>query len=155
MASNFEELLLQKLKVTVAAEVSPQVAETLTVNTDLSMITELMLVRLKAFVLAEPVAPETITGHAWATFTHPANWREHWKDDHAGTWYGRLVLRIWPLKPRDIERRRATYSRQLDRYRTYPQATIRVPPSLGSVVRVIVPRETHWSEFIDPTQAES
>lgn len=80
---------------------------------------------LRAYVLEDHL----VNARQQASMTFPSSWWQHWKQDHQAAWYGRWLVRRWPVKS-------ATYVTTVvfDRYATYPAATINPPDCVGSPV---------------------
>ena len=142
---SYTQLTLTQLKVGVREMVSPFVAESMRLDVMRDEVTRNLIYGLSAYVLADQLPPETLTREQWVTFEHAANWREQWKAEHAERWYGRLILRWWPVKPLTVERRKVTATWDLARYRTFPKAGIAYPDRLGSPVCLAIMNPVDWT----------
>jgi len=101
----------------------------------------MLVIELRTQVLGDQLRNQTATGTAVAEFWRPVNWREHWKQAHRSTWYGRLVCRRWPIKPNELVTRTAPVRVDIERYRVFPEASPRqFPPGLGRPYIMMIPK---------------
>lgn len=142
----YTEVQLEKLKVAAQAAIPRGVmeleAERIGILDDLFRS---LVYRLKGYVLAERLPPETVSDSRDVTFDVPASWWQHWKQSHAAAWYARWLVKRRPVKHHRVVKRVAL-TVDLERYRTYPEARVSLPADTwGQVVRVAQWTDT-WRE---------
>jgi hypothetical protein len=93
-----------------------------------------MAVELSGFVLAERLPPVREVRSATVVFEVPASWWQHLKATVRGWRWCRRVTGRWQVAVRVVERR-VELSVELQRWWTFPKATVQVP-ELGRPVRV-------------------
>lgn len=106
-----------------------------------------MILTLEARVLREGLPPEhvTATETVRTTSVHvgPATWRDFWKLTHGHRWWARWWVRRHPARVIDHPQPvvwQATAQFDLEKYRLYPHADIRVRDRLGpDVIHFHVP----------------
>lgn len=92
-----------------------------------------LAVALKKDILAEKLPPASVTAHKRVEFsrTFPADWWQLWKNQHAPSWFRRR----WPVRwTTETEVRDVEVTVDLQKYRTYPEATYALP-KLGKPVK--------------------
>lgn len=140
-AAGLTQRMLATLKVQARARLSPSVAESVSLQTELDRTTDGLLVELSARVLAEQEPPAKITKTALVEFEHPATWWDQWKEAHQMVrWAGWLVR--WRGIRMAITSRQVRLTVDLTQYRTYPQADLPIP-DMGSPVYVAI-TSTDW-----------
>lgn len=93
---------------------------------------------------AQLLAGVILSGSQEFIFEVPASWWEHWKQDHADTWYGHWIARRWP--PRIITHRNVL---DFTQYATYPGANLpAVPP--GEYGRPVILEEMRLRDQLAP-----
>lgn len=122
---DLESVYLAKVKRVVATHLGPSVASTLDVSLERTLVGTLA-VRLTAEVLTDQLPPKTVEQTRVVEFETPATWWQHWKLDHATSWYAGWLVRRRPVRMRR-ENRALTLSVNLERFRHYPQSTVVVP----------------------------
>jgi hypothetical protein len=153
--SPLDRVVLDRLKVSVCQHISPSIAETVEIRTWTERLTEDLVYELRAHVLAQRLPTEqvtestTIEGSETVTWTIPATWWDHWKADHAESWWAGWFVRLRP--PRTAEHSKTMgYSRDvtltvdLRRYRTFPEADYVPPAALGRPVMVALADPPRW-----------
>lgn len=87
-----------------------------------------MRMKLTTDVLADKLPPVEIDRKTKAFFWFPESPFQHWKSKHAHTsWLGWFVRR-WPVRHAEHVRE-VRLIVNLQRFRTYPEASIQVPPN--------------------------
>lgn len=144
----YDVVTLTALKFVAREMVSPYVLETMRLDVARDEITRGLVFTLRAHVYGRQAGRQTAKGSASAEFRSPANWREHWKIAHHNNWYGRILLRWFPLKPLRLETRTARYTFEAEKWLTWPDA--QMPAAMGDVVRIPIFHPPVWSPFDDP-----
>ncbi len=141
-------VLLERVRATVRADLGPAVADTVR----LVKILDLMVHELSVDVLSDRLPPaeihhtvrakQTVTVDGTVTYDRFATWWDHYKATYRGRWWMRW--RRWNVRTvkeahpytvtRDI-RCKHHVTVDLERYRTYPHATVALPESFGAPVR--------------------
>jgi len=102
------------------------------VNTELSIRHEIMynalVMQLRKYVLTDTLARDTYS----ADLEVPANWWEHWKEQHGRKWLGPLFMDRWPVR---TTTRRAVI--EVKRCLTYPEAKLKRAPDGFGRVRIL------------------
>lgn len=130
-----ETVRLDRIKVAAQTVLSPSVASSLSMEQVQDDVWGSLIYRLKGYVLAETLPPAFETAKHTVDFKRPASWWQAWKDEHRGAWYARWLVRRRP--PRWVEEPvEVTLTVDLQRYRTYPEATYQLPPEFGRPVLV-------------------
>lgn len=111
-----EQVLMERIKVSVADILGPEIAASLSLDRADKMLEETLIAKLTAKVLAREVIRDTRTYYV----DHPATWWQHLKHTVAPKWYKRR----WPVKFDRTEI--AVHFKQ---YETYPRASTLLPPS--------------------------
>lgn len=121
------ELVLDRLKVATQAAISNEALHNATFDTMPDYTANQMVMRLQAEVLSHKVAESTYT----MSVPVPASPWQHWLHDHQGN----AVVKLWIQRhPIRYDKRSATVT--LSKSHRFPNATIRYPESLGTVVVV-------------------
>lgn len=106
---------------------------------------DFLTLELSAAIYGERLERQTVQAHKSVTFTQPATWWQHWKQDHAGKWYGRWIVQRWPVQ---VEETTQWLEVEIDveRFRTYPDANIAFNPTLGRPVIHMRRGDARWRE---------
>lgn len=108
-----------------------------------------LLFRLTTKILTDDLPPEQITARHYVTYEVPTSTWQMWKKRHAHRWYARRLVARWSVRyepdpeDRGVE---AVCTFNLERYRTYPRAQVRVPKELGPTVLMHAIRDLRWGE---------
>lgn len=107
-------------------------------------------VQFRAKILADDLPPETLTQRTRITHEIPASTWQMWKKRHACRWYARRLVARWPVRYEPDPDGRGTdavCTFNLERWRSYPQARVRLPrDQFGDAVRVHAIRDLQWTE---------
>lgn len=87
-----------------------------------------LALQLRMYVLVDQFAHDTFA----ADLDVPANWWEHWKEQHGRKWLGPLIMRRWPVR---YDTRRALID--VKRCLSYPEAKLARDPGGLGVVRIL------------------
>ena len=124
----FRQIELEWLKYGVAQQVSAE----LLLNTELTVhrdyLYDSLLFRLTKHLLVDTFAEDTYT----ANLMVPANWWEHWKEQHGRKWLGPLIMRRWPVR---TSARTAVI--EVKRCLAYPEAKLARDPEGFGRVRIL------------------
>ena len=106
-------------------------------------------VQFRAKILADDLPPEEFTARQHVTYEVPASTWQRWKKRHANRWYARRLVARWPVcYEADPDRRGtdAVCTFNLERYRTYPRARVKLPEGrFGAPVLAHSIRDLHWT----------
>jgi hypothetical protein len=142
-----QRILLDRVRVATRRSLSPSVAESVELRTWQDDLFGGMVYEIRAHVLAEKLPPEQVTKSTTIEDTQvvnyptPATWWDHWKVDHADRWWAGWFARRFPpaieARAKTVEfKRDVTLTVDLQRYRSYPEATFVPPPNLGAPVAI-------------------
>src|SRR5947207_3689453 len=131
---DYDIVTLTALRFAARELVSPYVLESTRLDVVRDEITRGLVFTLRAHVYGRNAGRQTAKGSASAEFRSPVNWREHWKIAHHNNWYGRILLRWFPLKPLRIETRTARFTFEAEKWLTCPDA--KLPAAMGDGVRI-------------------
>lgn len=138
-----DQLVLDQLKVGITEAVGPTFAQSVRIQTRHDPMLDRMVCRLTAQVLAEKLPPRSVSETVTVTWPQWATWRDHFKATHAARWWMRWWARRRPA--RTVEgSRKATVTVDLQRYITYPRASIALP-EFGKPVRISISQT--WTNF--------
>lgn len=87
-----------------------------------------MRMKLTTHVLADKLPPVEIDRKVSAFFTFPRSPFQHWKQKHANAWWLRRFVKHWPVRTTQ-HTQQVRLIVHLERFRTYPEASIQVPPN--------------------------
>lgn len=126
------------------------------VRHEVDFMYEELVLRLQAHVLREDIGREHVTASERITHTTehfgPATWRDFWKLTYGHRWWARWWVRRHParvIEHPQTTRWVATATFDLEKYRTYPHADVRIRNRLGpDIIHFPVPTTVHtvWSQ---------
>lgn len=106
--------------------------------------------QLRTRILADDLPPEEFVARQRVVFEVPASTWQMWKKRHARRWYARRLVARWPVRYEpdpDGRGTEAVCTFDLERYRTYPRARVRLPQErFGAPVLVHAVRDLQWAE---------
>lgn len=112
--------------------VQQHVSAELLANSDLQVRQDYMynalVMQLRKHLLVDTFAHDTYT----AELLLPANWWEHWKEQHGMKWLGPLIMRRWPV--RTVARVAVV---EVKRCLSYPEAKLARDPGGFGRVRIL------------------
>lgn len=122
------QLELEWTQFAVQQAVSREVLNNTKLSLRHDMLYDALIMRLRKFVLTDTFAHDTYT----TELLLPANWWEHWKEQHGMKWLGPLIMRRWPV--RTVARVAVV---EVKRCLSYPEAKIERDPGGLGVVRIL------------------
>lgn len=140
-----ETVLLDLLREQLKIRVGPNFAERMTIKLEREQFVMGVVATVSSSILAHRLGRETRTGSTIVEFKRAANWREAWKAEHAGTWYGQLVLRWFPARAPIVDKIQVDLSVDLKPHLAFPQSTLRYPTELGRPVHVMLQEPDAWT----------
>ncbi|MGW3152733.1 hypothetical protein [Streptomyces sp. NPDC001089] len=87
--------------------------------------------RIQTRILADDLPPHLLTERTRVPYEVPASTWQMWKARHARRWYARRLVARWPVRygpDPDGRGADALCTFNLERFRTYPQARVQLPP---------------------------
>lgn len=137
--------LFERLKFNFRQPLSAEVAEQLVVKVgELNYFADRLSVDVVASVLGQRVDHQMVTGSRTVSIEVPVSWWDHWKLDHAESrWFGWIARRYQPALRSEIRVMR--YEVDIERLRTFPQATVAFPREMGQFVNVLEERSVRWT----------
>lgn len=126
------------------------VDEGLLLDVDVSVQQEFfgsLVYRFRTKILTDDLPPERLVQRTRVPYEVPASTWQMWKARHARRWYARRLVARWPVRyglDPDGRGADAVCSFDLERYRTYPRAQLRMPERLGQAVLVHAVRDVGW-----------
>lgn len=135
------ELLKEGLRLRLGADY----AKSLTLEFGPDEFARGAVARIAGSLLTDRVGSGTATATTTVRFSRPANWREAWKAEHASTWYGRAVLRLWPAAAPVVDRVLVECAVDLRQYLTFPKSALGYPDRLGPAFRLLMEDPATWT----------
>lgn len=125
--SNLNTVQLDRVKVAVKDMLAAKgVGSTVSLSADVEWHAEQLALEISAHVLAEKLPPHRVESAKTVEFECPDGWWQMWLHEHR-SW---PVVRRWvarrPVRMR-TERRLVTVVTNLERFRTYPKASVPLP----------------------------
>lgn len=107
-----------------------------------------LVYQLRTRILADDLPPEQFTAQTQVAFEVPASTWQMWKKRHANRWYARRIVTRWPVRYEPDPDGRGTTAictANLERWRAYPRARVRVPTDrFGAPVLFHAVRDLRW-----------
>jgi len=105
-------------------------------------------VQFRAKILADDLPPEQVTARQRVAYEVPASTWQNISRCHASRWYARRLVARWPVRYEpdpDGRGADAVCTFELERFRAYPQANVRLPrDQFGPEVLSHVLRGPNW-----------
>ncbi len=136
-----QQVTLERVELGLSHRVGGTVRESVRLDVQTDMVTNDLVYRLGAHVLAERLPPVEVTRETTVEFQSPASPFQHWKQKHAQSWWLRWFVGRWPVR-QDTTVKTATLTVDLTKYRSYPEANYALP-ELGAPI-LIHTLSTDW-----------
>ncbi len=106
--------------------------------------------QLAMHVLTDDLPPEHVAQRKMVYHDWPHTAWQMWKRDHRTRWYARWLVKRWPVTYSSVGKH-VTCEFDLERFRGYPQAQVRVDDSrFGRAVRFHQITNLNWRTDEDP-----
>jgi hypothetical protein len=106
------------------------------------------LFQFRTKILTDDLPPAQVTQRTRITYEVPASTWQMWKKRHARRWYARRLVARWPVRYEIDPDGRGTDAVcifDLERYRTYPRASVQLPRDrFGMTVLAHGIHNVHW-----------
>jgi hypothetical protein len=134
-ALSIQDIILHRLKVGATEHIGAHMLESMEVSLGQDdYFLDRLVMRLKAYVLAERLPPASVTKTVTVSWVKPATWRDHWKLTFGHRWWARWYVSRRPARTVEL-RQDVALTVDLQKYITYPKANVPFRDSAWRPVR--------------------
>ncbi len=144
-------LTLHHLKASISERVSASFLHDCRLEMTRDYLTDGLVLKLSTYVLADRVDIKTAAASTEVDVVIPDGWWQMFKSEHKATWWGRWLVRHWPIRPTTVTRH-IRVEIPIEQYLTFPKATRVYPRDLGLgdvTAKVINLGTARWTDILE------